>query len=47
MARFCDEKAQEFGELDAEEGKEGGLGKELADRVATEGADCCVPKKSG
>ncbi len=45
MARFCDEKAEECGELDVEEGKETGLGKELADKVATEGADCCVPKK--
>lgn len=45
MARFCDEKAKECGELAVEEGKDEGLGKELADRVATEGADCCVPKK--
>lgn len=45
MARFCDEKAEECGEL-VVEGKEGVVGKELADRVATEGADCCVPKKS-
>jgi 4a-hydroxytetrahydrobiopterin dehydratase len=48
MARFCDQKAGECGGLDVEEGKaEGGVGKELADKVATEGADCCVPKKSG
>lgn len=47
MARFCDEKAGECGELEveAEQGKEGGVGKELADRVAVEGGDCCVPKK--
>ena len=45
MARFCDEKAEECGELAVEEGKEGGVAKELADRVATEGGDCCVPKK--
>ena len=46
MARFCDEKAEECGELAVEAGKEdGGVGKELADRVATEGGDCCVPKK--
>ena len=46
MAKFCDEKAEECGELAVEEGKEDGrVGKELADRVATEGGDCCVPKK--
>lgn len=46
MAKFCDEKAEECGELAVEEGKEdGGVGKGLADRVATEGGDCCVPKK--
>jgi 4a-hydroxytetrahydrobiopterin dehydratase len=45
MARFCDEKAGECGELEVEEGNDGGVGKELADRVATEGADCCAPKK--
>jgi len=45
MARFCDEKAEECGELVVEEA-EGELEKELVDRVATEGADCCVPKKS-
>jgi len=47
MARFCDEKAGESGELEVEDGKEGNPGKELADRVATEGGDCCVPKKKG
>jgi 4a-hydroxytetrahydrobiopterin dehydratase len=50
MARFCDEKAKEFGELEVESpvitgGEEGGVGRELADRVAKEGGDCCVPKK--
>ncbi|PMD46508.1 putative pterin-4-alpha-carbinolamine dehydratase [Hyaloscypha variabilis F] len=45
MARFCDEKAGECGELEVDEGNEGSVGKELADRVATEGGDCCVPKK--
>ncbi|PMD54216.1 transcriptional coactivator/pterin dehydratase [Hyaloscypha bicolor E] len=45
MARFCDEKAGECGELEVEEGKEGDMGSGLADRVAAEGADCCVPKK--
>jgi 4a-hydroxytetrahydrobiopterin dehydratase len=43
MARFCDEKAAECGELEVEGGN--GVGKELADKVATEGAECCVPKK--
>jgi 4a-hydroxytetrahydrobiopterin dehydratase len=45
MARFCDEKAEECGELEVEGKEDGGVGKELADKVATEGADCCVPKK--
>ena len=46
MARYCDEQAGICGELEVEgEGKVGGVGKELADRVATEGGDCCVPKK--
>jgi len=45
MARFCDEKAKECGETEVEGGQESGVGKELADRVATEGKDCCVPKK--
>lgn len=45
MARFCDEKAEECGEVEVGDGKEGSVGKQLADRVATEGADCCVPKK--
>jgi 4a-hydroxytetrahydrobiopterin dehydratase len=49
MARFCDEQALAFGELVPESQKEGVLegqdvGKELADRVAIEGGDCCVPK---
>lgn len=49
MARFCDEQASVFGEL-VPEGQDGGgvegldVGKELADRVAVEGGDCCVPK---
>ncbi|PBP23996.1 PCD-like protein [Diplocarpon rosae] len=47
MARFCDEKAAECGELEARdegesEGKE--RQKELVERVVNEG-DCCVPKK--
>lgn len=49
MARFCDEQALVFAELvpECQEGGEGGkqdVGKELADRVAVEGGDCCVPK---
>ena len=45
MARFCDEKSGECGELEVEEGKEGDMGRGLADRGAAAGADCCVPKK--
>jgi 4a-hydroxytetrahydrobiopterin dehydratase len=45
MARFCDEKAAECGEVVQEGESSGGVGKELADRVASEGKDCCVPKK--
>ncbi|KAL2065697.1 hypothetical protein VTL71DRAFT_3367 [Oculimacula yallundae] len=48
MARFCDEKAGECGELVVEEGEGGGgVGKDLVDRVAVEGGDCCVPKNKG
>ncbi len=48
MARFCDEKALEYGEVVVEgEVQVSGVGKELVDRVATEGGDCCVPKKKG
>ncbi|KAH8601964.1 putative pterin-4-alpha-carbinolamine dehydratase [Bisporella sp. PMI_857] len=42
MARFCDEQAEKCGEV---EGDGSQVGKELADRVAMEGGDCCVPKK--
>jgi 4a-hydroxytetrahydrobiopterin dehydratase len=45
MARFCDEKAAACGELEVEVEGGAGVGKELADRVAVEGAECCVPKK--
>jgi len=47
MARFCDEKARECGEVEVKEGEgEGGSrGQELVDRVEKEGGDCCVPKK--
>ncbi len=47
MARFCDEKARECGEVEveAQEGEEGLRGKELVDRVEEEGGDCCVPPK--
>jgi 4a-hydroxytetrahydrobiopterin dehydratase len=49
MAQFCDGQALVFGELVPESQEEGVLegqdvGKELADRVAVEGGDCCVPK---
>ena len=49
MARYCDEQAAICGELEAvvEEAAKAGdeVGQELADRVAREGGDCCVPKK--
>ncbi|CAL3968068.1 unnamed protein product [Diplocarpon coronariae] len=47
MARFCDEKAAECGELEAEaggEGEERGREEELVERVVAEGGDCCMPK---
>ena len=43
MARFCDEQAGVCGELEVD--GDGGVGKGLADRVASDGKDCCVPKK--
>lgn len=43
MARFCDEKAEECGELKQEEGSETAKG--LVGKVVQEGGDCCVPKK--
>lgn len=47
MAKFCDQMAKECGEVEVEAGKDEGSdkGKELVDRVASEGGDCCVPKK--
>ena len=42
MARFCDEQAAVCGEVEVGESQ---VPKELADRVAREGGDCCVPKK--
>ena len=47
MARFCDGKAEECGELLVEGGEQLGVGKELVNRVAVEGGDCCVPKRNG
>ncbi|KAG4431920.1 hypothetical protein IFR05_012590 [Cadophora sp. M221] len=47
MARFCDEKAAECGEVVTEGVEEKGVGRELVDRVAVEGGDCCVPKGKG
>jgi 4a-hydroxytetrahydrobiopterin dehydratase len=44
MARYCDEQAEICGELIVE-GEGSGVGKDLADIVASEGKDCCVPKK--
>jgi 4a-hydroxytetrahydrobiopterin dehydratase len=43
MSRFCDEQAEICGEVQIE--SEEAMGKELADIVAKEGGDCCVPKK--
>lgn len=49
MARFCDVQAVKYGEVVEETveettGSKSVIG-ELADRVAVEGGDCCVPKK--
>jgi 4a-hydroxytetrahydrobiopterin dehydratase len=44
MARYCDEQAEICGELIVE-GEGSRVGKDLADVVASEGKDCCVPKK--
>jgi len=45
MARFCDEKASECGEVVVEGEKgDGGDGRGLVERVVEEGGDCCVPK---
>jgi 4a-hydroxytetrahydrobiopterin dehydratase len=50
MARFCDEKAGELGEVVVEAkaagGEEGGVGRELVERVGVEAGDCCVPKNA-
>ncbi|KAF4625853.1 hypothetical protein G7Y89_g12315 [Cudoniella acicularis] len=46
MARFCDEAAEKCGEVVVEEGEtQPEMGKDLADRVADEAGDCCIPKK--
>lgn len=47
MARFCDQQAEAYVELptEAKVDERADVGKELADRVAIEGGDCCVPKK--
>ena len=45
MARYCDEQALACGEVVEAVESESTVGKELADRVAAEGAECCVPKK--
>lgn len=46
MAKFCDEQAESYGEVKVESEEESGdgTGRDLADRVAVEGGDCCVPK---
>lgn len=43
MAQYCDEQASLHGEVEIAELE---VGKELADRVAVEGGDCCVPQRS-
>ncbi|KIN07752.1 hypothetical protein OIDMADRAFT_108671 [Oidiodendron maius Zn] len=43
MAKYCDEQSEKCGEV--ENAETSAVGKELADRVATEGGDCCVPKR--
>ncbi|PQE24276.1 pterin-4-alpha-carbinolamine dehydratase family protein [Rutstroemia sp. NJR-2017a BVV2] len=47
MAKFCDEQAalKEEIQVEEEESARSDVGRELADRVAREGGDCCVPKK--
>jgi len=48
MARFCDEKAKECGEVEVVkvEGQGGDeVGRELVGRVVESSGDCCVPKK--
>lgn len=49
MAKFCDEKARECGEVEVqEEGEEegnGNVGRELVDKIEIEGGECCVPGK--
>ncbi len=47
MAQFCDTQALAYGEVVYERDTEAAsarAGRELADRVAREGGDCCVPK---
>ncbi|KAK0111385.1 hypothetical protein ONS95_001746 [Cadophora gregata] len=45
MARFCDGKAGECDEVVVEDDGRGDVGRDLVDRVAVEGGDCCDPKK--
>ena len=48
MARYCDEQAVLCEEVEVEVGVEetsADVGRVLADRVTSEGRDCCVPKK--
>ncbi|KAI9731086.1 MAG: hypothetical protein M1818_007943 [Claussenomyces sp. TS43310] len=49
MARFCTEQARLHGVVDEDEldGSKDSLGRGLADRVASDGGDCCVPKAKG
>ncbi|KAH8667559.1 transcriptional coactivator/pterin dehydratase [Tricladium varicosporioides] len=46
MARFCDEAAGKYGEVEplVETEQEGDVGKGLVDQVAVVAGDCCVPK---
>ncbi|KAI0177864.1 pterin 4 alpha carbinolamine dehydratase-domain-containing protein [Pestalotiopsis sp. NC0098] len=44
LAALCDGIAKDFGEIVAEDGDSCSVGRQLADTVATNAGDCCVPK---
>jgi len=45
MAKFCDEKAEECGAV-KDSGEDSRM-EGLANTVAKEGGDCCIPKSKG
>jgi 4a-hydroxytetrahydrobiopterin dehydratase len=45
MAKYCDEQGA-LCEEKVVEGTDTGVARDLADKVAVEGGDCCVPKKT-